>query len=120
MGRQLCERFDIPCGAALSVLAPAWMGYVLRATTLEKFAEYGVHVWRLSGELPKEELARRAIDETQRFFTQVLGLPERLGELGVAGDQLGELAERAATPALQEGVVPLDAADVLEIYRACL
>lgn len=120
MGRQLCDRFDAPWGAVLSVLAPAWMGYVLRATTLEKFAEYGVQVWRLNRELPKEELARRAIDETQRFFTQVLGLPERLGELGVTGGQLGELAERAANPALQEGVVPLDAADVLEIYRACL
>ena len=120
MGRQLCDRFDAPWGAVLSVLAPAWMGYVLRATTLEKFAEYGVQVWRLNRELPKEELARRAIDETQRFFTQVLGLPERLGELGAAGGQLGELAERAAAPALQEGVVPLDAADVLEIYRACL
>ena len=34
--------------------------------------------------------------------------------------QVGELAERAANPALQEGVVPLDAADVLEIYQACL
>lgn len=120
MGRQLCDRFDAPCGAVSAVLAPAWMGYVLRAATLEQFAEYGVHVWRLNRELPKEELARRAIDETQRFFTQVLGLPERLGELGVSGGQLGEMAERAATPALQEGVVPLDAADVLEIYRACL
>lgn len=121
MEHQLSACYDITHGVGLAILTPAWMRYVLSEATAPKFAEYGVNVWGLDAALGQMELARRAIDATRRFFVEELHLPATLREVGIGPERFDEMAQKAATPALQnEAYVGLGAADVKKIYEMCL
>ena len=121
MEHQLSACYDITHGVGLAILTPAWMRYVLSEATVHKFAEYGVNVWGIDAALGQMEIARRAIDATQRFFVEELHLPATLREVGIGPERFDEMAQRAATPALQnEAYVGLCAADVKKIYEMCL
>ena len=121
MEHQLSAYYDITHGVGLAILTPAWMNHVLSEKTVHKFVEYGVNVFGISGDLPDMEIAQKAIEATKDFFFQKLGLPSTLHEVGIGEEHLEEMAEKAATPALQENAfVPLHKEDVLAIYKACL
>lgn len=121
MEHQLSACYDITHGVGLAILTPAWMRYVLSEATAHKFAEYGVNVWGIDAALGQMEIACRAIDATQRFFVEALHLPATLREVGIGPERFDEMAQRAATPALQnEAYVGLCAADVKKIYEMCL
>ena len=121
MQHQHSACYDITHGVGLAILTPAWMRYVLSEATAPKFAEYGVNVWGLDAALGQMELARRAIDATRRFFVEELHLPATLREVGIGPERFDEMAQKAATPALQnEAYVGLGAADVKKIYDMCL
>lgn len=121
MEHQLSACYDITHGVGLAILTPAWMRYVLSEATAPKFAEYGVNVWGLDAALGQMELARRAIDATRRFFVEELHLPATLREVGIGPERFDEMAQKAATPALQNrAYVGLGAADVKKIYEMCL
>ncbi len=121
MEHQLSAYYDITHGVGLAILTPAWMRHVLQESTLPKFVEYGVNVFGVDPALPQEEIAQRAIQATETFLFDSLGLPRTLRAVGIGEEHLEEMAQKAATPALYESAfVSLGAEDVLAIYRACL
>ena len=119
MEHELSAFYDITHGVGLAILTPNWMRYVLSESTADKFAEYGVNVWGIDPSLDRLEIADRAIRNTREYFNS-LGLPAKLGEVGIGGEFLETMAERAAGRGLQNAFVPLDRKDVLAIYKASL
>lgn len=119
MEHPLSAYHDITHGAGLAVLTPAWMEYIISPDTVGKFADYGRNVLDIDPDLPDVELAETAIAMTRDFFLS-LGLPGTLSELGVTGEHLEEMAEKAANDRLSNAYVPLNKEDVLAIYRSCM
>ncbi|WP_105205525.1 iron-containing alcohol dehydrogenase [Neobittarella massiliensis] len=120
MEHELSAFYDITHGAGLAILTPTWMEHVLRSGRADALAVYGTEVWGIDRDLPQADIARMAIDNTRRFFKEDLGLPGTLGEVGIDGSKLEEMAHKAA-PLLATGTfVPLRYEDILAIYRASL
>ncbi len=121
MAHQLGAWYDVTHGAALAVITPAWMRYILSEDTVERFADYAVNVWGFSRDQDAFTLASMGIDATEQFFMDC-GLPTHLSELGVGEEHFDEMA-RAAVPYANldtMAYVPLKAQDVAAIYRSCL
>lgn len=119
MEHELSAFYDITHGVGLAILTPNWMKHVLSEKTADKFAEYGVNVWGISPKLEKFEIAEQAIRKTREFFTE-LGIPATLREVGIGEEKLGVMAKKAVGEGMTSTFVPLEADDVLAIYRASL
>ncbi len=114
---QIGAHHDVTHGAALAILHPHWMEYVLNAHTVDKFYEYGVNIWDLDGTANKYTVARRAIEKTRAFYNS-LDLPATLSELGVTKEKFDTIAEVAATLVVREqAYVPLQKEDILKILN---
>ena len=117
---ELSAFYDITHGVGLAILTPRWMRYVLRDETVQNFVEYGVNVWGIA---PKENpylTANEAIERTEKFFFEELGLPSTLTQLGIGDENFERMAKKVRKTALEDGFVKLTWQDVVEIYKACL
>lgn len=117
MEHELSAYFDITHGVGLAILTPPWMEYVLSDQTVEKFYEYGVNVWNLDPNADHYGVARDAIRKTQEFFNS-LDIPSRLRDVGITEEKLETMAKAAAGDGTIGNFKPLNAADVLAIYKA--
>ena len=96
------------------------MRYVLSAATVGKFAEYGTQVWGIEASLDPLEIANRAIDATEAFFTS-LGIPMTLAELGIGEEAFDAMAAHATQAGgLAYAYIPLNQQDVAAILKMCL
>ncbi len=118
MEHELSAFYDITHGDGLAILTPFWMEYVLSEKTVQKFYEYGVNVWGIDKNLDKMEVAREAIAQTKAFFAK-MGLPKTLSDVGIGEEKLEIMAQKAATKTAG-CFVPLNAQDVLNIYKMAL
>ena len=110
--------YDVCHGAGLAVVTPAWMRHILSDKTVDKFAEYGVNVWRIDPDKDKFDIANEAIDKTEAFFKSI-GMPVTLRELGITEkDKFEEMAHNLKD-SLGGTYVPMTDKDVLEILEAC-
>ena len=90
---------QIAHGAGLAVIMPAWMRYVWRADP-ERFLLFAADVFGIepafeecaSAEEAIEDAVTAAIDELQEFFAS-LGMPRKLGEFGIAPDDVDALID---------------------------
>lgn len=119
LANTLSAYYDTTHGVALAILTPYWMEYALNDKTLYRFVEYGVHVWGINPDLPKNEIASKSIQKTREFFNE-MGLPATLSTIGIGDEKLELMARDAATPDLMDAFVPLDQAAILKIYRMAL
>ncbi len=119
MEHELSAYYDLTHGAGLAILTPYWMQYVLSEKTMHKFVEYGVNVWGLDPSLPEREIAETAIAKTRTFF-DTLGLPTHLSDVQIDDAHFEQMARKAAAGGLAYGFVPLQAEDVLRIFRSAL
>lgn len=110
--------YDIPHGAGLAVVFPAWMRYVADAIP-DKFAGYAHRIWNVpdSGDARKD--AREGIERTERFFAS-LGIPTRLSGWNIDGSVIPEMAQKAVAFGPIGSVRPLGREDVEVILRAAL
>lgn len=86
--------YDIPHGMGLAVLTPYWMEYVLNEETLDNFVTYGINVWDIDANLPKEKIADIAIEATRDFFISI-GMPSKLSEFGIGEEHIDDMAVKA-------------------------
>jgi alcohol dehydrogenase YqhD (iron-dependent ADH family) len=108
--------YDVPHGAGLAVVFPAWMKYVY-TVDLHRFVQFAVRVWGVDyapGE--PERIALAGIDRLTDFFRS-LGLPVTLRELNVPDDRLEEMAEKATRNGALGNFKKLYATDVLKILK---
>lgn len=117
---ELSAFYDITHGVGLAIITPRWMRYILSEKTVDKFVDYALNVWRIEKTDDKFEMANKAIDETEKFFTKC-GIPMNLGKLGIDDKLLGKMAHAVVTHRnLNDAYVPLNEDDVLEILKMSL
>ncbi len=117
MEHELSAYYDITHGVGLAILTPAWMEYVLSDKTVDKFVEYGVNVWNIDSTKDKYEIAKEAINKTREFFKS-LDIPMTLREVGIGEEKLEEMAKQAVRRGTLGNFRPLEAEDVLKIFKA--
>lgn len=91
---ELSALYDIPHGAGLAIVFPAWMTYVYRHD-LARFAQWAVRVWGVEADFrAPEQVALEGIQRLEAFYT-ACGLPTTLKEVGIGCERLDEMAARA-------------------------
>ncbi|MGI6510992.1 MAG: iron-containing alcohol dehydrogenase [Catenisphaera adipataccumulans] len=120
MEHELSAFYDITHGQGLAILTPVWMEYVLSEETLPRFKEYGVNVWHLDPNQDAMQIAKQAIEKTREFFFTTMKMPANLRAVGITDDRyFKKMAEKAAAGS-KGSYVPLQPADIEEIYRRAL
>ena len=112
--------YDITHGEGLAIITPHWMRHILSERTLPRFVKYAVNVFGIDPSLPEMEIARRGIDATAAFFSEI-GIPMHLKDVGIGPERIGEMARHiAANEGLEHAWAPLTEADIAAILRASL
>lgn len=119
MEHELSAYYDITHGVGLAILTPHWMKYILNDSTVDKFVEYGVNVWKINENEDKYIIANKAIEKTKEFFVS-LGIPSSLKEVGIGEEKLLEMAKGATRYGVIGNFGPLSTEDVVNIYKAAL
>lgn len=114
---ELSAFYDITHGVGLAILTPHWMKYVLDDSTVSNFVEYGINVWDIDKNLEKYKIAYKSIEMTRDYFIS-LGIPSRLSEVGIEEDKLELMANQAARFGDVGNFKPLNAKDILNIYKS--
>jgi len=108
--------YDVPHGAGLAVVIPAWMKYVYHED-VSVFAQFAVRVWDVEPDFESPEKTALAGIERLKVFFCSLGLPVTLRELQVGEDRLEEMAEKCTQRGPVGNFKRLNKQDVLEIYK---
>ena len=120
MEHALSAYYDITHGEGLAIITPRWMEHILSERTVGRFVSYGVNVFGIDRGLEPFEIARKAIDETYRFFESI-GIPMHLREVGIDESRIDEMAKHVAeNEGLENAWVPLLQNDIAKIFRASL
>lgn len=121
MEHELSAIYDVPHGAGLAVLTPAWMQYVYR-DNVGMFVQFAVNVMGVSGSYrDSDAIIQEGIARLRDFFRR-MGLPGTLRELGIDETKLELMAKKATGEAFGAeepigGLKKLSWQDVLEIYK---
>lgn len=111
--------YDIPHGAGLSIVFPAWMKYVYKRN-IPLFVQFAVNVWGVSDSVRNsEEIALKGIEETEKFFKS-LNLPVRLGNLNIKESDIEIMAKKATVFGSLGAFKELTTEDVIAIYKLAL
>ena len=118
LGHALSARFDCAHGATLTAVWGAWARYVWEQDP-GRFAHYARQVWGIDGE--EKEAAVQGIEKTTEYFESI-GMPISLDGLGIGVQDEETLKELAMDATMNDTIRlsvirPLDAGDVLEIFR---
>ena len=110
--------YDVPHGAGMAVLLPAWMRHVLEHD-LDRFVQLATRVWQVdaTGKSP-QQIATEGIARLEEFFAK-LGLPTRLGQLGIDDARFSEIATKCTGDGefTVGNFVQLKAADIVKILH---
>ncbi|MDR3113831.1 MAG: iron-containing alcohol dehydrogenase [Endomicrobium sp.] len=111
--------YDIPHGAGLSIVFPAWMKYVYRQN-IPLFVQFAINVWGVDGSIRNsEETALKGIEETEKFFKS-LGLPTRFGDINIKESDIEIMAKKAVAFGSIGSFKELNCEDVTEIYKLAI
>ncbi len=107
---------DVPHGAGLAILTPAWMRYIAPKHQF-RFLQYAGRVWHIEIPLASfEDVLARLIYSMQSFY-RCLGLPTQLREIGVEVADLPAIAQAAAGSYPIGSLQQLEAMQVLDILH---
>lgn len=86
--------YDIPHGAGLAILFPAWMKYIYQEA-IPKFKKYAINIWKVETEnKTDEEIALEGIQCTQEYFKKI-GAPSKLSEMNISNVDIDKIVEIA-------------------------
>lgn len=120
MEHELSAYYDITHGLGLAILTPRWLEYCLNETNLAKYVQFGVNVFGVEATLPPMEIAQKGIELLKQFLFETLGLNSTLSAIGIDEEHFEIMAQKSAAGGLAHAFMPLDAADVEQIYKMCL
>jgi len=116
---ELSAIYDIPHGAGLSIVMPAWMLYVYcdDPDRFVAFAKqvFGVHDLSQSA----EAIALQGIKKLKAFFNQI-GLPTRLSDVNIDQSRFSEMANKCTENGLLGNFKKLKEADVINILNLAI
>lgn len=118
---ELSALYDVPHGAGLAVIFPAWMTYVMKQD-VNRFAQLAVRLWGCHMNFANpEETALEGIERLKQFLHSI-GMPISFSELGAREEDIPLLTSKMGLGenGTRGSFVPLKSKDVEEIYRlAC-
>lgn len=88
---ELSALYDVPHGAGLAVVIPAWMKYMTEEN-LDRFVLFALEVWRIAWK-DKRQAAVCDIEALENFFKEI-GLPVTFKELGAKEEDIGYIIEK--------------------------
>lgn len=116
----LSAYYDITHGEGLAIITPRWMRHILNERTIDRFVKYGINVFGIDPTLPKQEIAKKAIDATYEFFKSI-NIPMHLREVGIDDSRIDEMAHHIAiNEGLDKAYAPLTEQDIKEILLESL
>lgn len=113
----LSALYDVPHGAGLSVVLPAWMSYAARSAP-DKFARFAARVFGIHGQSSKEA-AEKGVQALKDWFTRV-DTPTRLASFDISEDDVHRIAENATMLAKKWRLTAYTKDVIAEILRLCL
>lgn len=124
---EMSGEWDIPHGAGLAIIMPAWMRYVYR-DALNQFVKFASMVFHIPVDMENpERTALAGIEKFSDFLFRTLGLPASLSGLGIQPEALtDEVLRQVADRVFYLGnetvgrTHPLRADDVYQILKMCV
>ena len=117
---ELSALYDVPHGAGLAVVFPAWMRYQMHKNVM-RFAQFAVRVYHCEMDFEHPERTALAGIEAHESFLRAIGMPVTLRELGAKSEDIPALAAKTkkTNPAdgTTGGAYPMKTADIEEILR---
>lgn len=115
MGAPISGVYNIPHAATLSALIPSWMRYVMGADPA-RFARFAVRAFGVQSGQNDQVTAEAGVAALESFYVE-LKMPLKLSDLGIAREQLGNLAKMAIGEWRVGNIFPIGANEIEEIYR---
>ncbi len=116
MGAPLSGVYNIPHGATLSVLIPAWMQYVYR-NNIARFRQFAVRVMGVSPDEDEIRAAEEGIRRLHAFYGEI-GAPLTMEQIGIHDRSMYASMAKAACNGGTIGCVrPLGEEDIIKIYE---
>lgn len=113
---QLSAIYDIPHGAGLSIVFPAWIKYVYR-DNISRFVQWAVRVFDVDlAYHDPHAIVAEGVRRLENFF-QVMELPIRMSELEIDGTHIDLMAEKSAPAG---NLKELDVKDIVSIYNLAM
>lgn len=110
--------FDVPHGAGIAVLFPAWMKYVYKYAP-NKFKQYAINIWNVDPNgKTDEEVALEGISKTKEYFHN-LGAPTSLSEINLSEKDIEKVTEKVNTKG-RGSFRKIQKEDVAEILKLAL
>ena len=117
---ELSALYDVPHGAGLAVVFPAWMRYQLSKNPM-RFAQCAVRVYGCSMDIEHPERTALAGVEAHEAFLREIGMPVTLHELGARTEDIPALAAKTKKTNLETmttgGAFPMTTQDVEAILH---
>jgi alcohol dehydrogenase YqhD (iron-dependent ADH family) len=120
----LSAHHDIPHGAGLAVVNPAWMRLAAQARSA-RFAQFAHRVFGLTLKHPEDaEAVAEGLDRFEAFLRSI-GCPTRLSEVGIGDSMIQRYAQDTLLVAHDDqgrlpGRPPMSEADIIEVLRSAL
>jgi alcohol dehydrogenase YqhD (iron-dependent ADH family) len=118
MEHELSAIYDVPHGAGLAVVTPAWMLHVYKSN-IPMFVQFATNVMGVEGSFREPEvIALQGIERLKEFFVK-MSLPVSMRELGIDDAKLELMAQKATRgkDGSIGGLKKLNWEDVLAIYK---
>lgn len=117
---ELSALYDVPHGAGLAVVFPAWIRYQLSKNPM-RFAQFAVRVYGCSMDFEHPERTALAGVEAHEAFLREIGMPVTLHELGARTEDIPALAAKTKKTNLETmttgGAFPMTTQDVEAILH---
>ena len=117
---ELSALYDVPHGAGLAVVFPAWMRFQLSKNPM-RFAQFAVRVYGCSMDFEHPERTALAGVEAHEAFLREIGMPVTLHELGARTEDIPALAAKTKKTNLETmttgGAFPMTTQDVEAILH---
>ena len=117
---QLSAFYDITHGLGLAILTPKYMKYALNEKNVDRYYEFGINVFDIDKNLPKNEVAKKGIECLEKFLYEDLELANNLKSLNINDEKFEEMAEIICKKGTIKGFIDLNKEDIVNIFKECL
>lgn len=117
---QLSAFYDITHGLGLAIITPKYLRYVLNENTVDRFYRFGVKVWDIDPNLPKMEVAEKAIENLEKFIYEDLKLTDNLHDLNIDDRYFEQMASRICSKGPVQGFIDMDKEDIIKVFKKSL
>lgn len=126
MEHTLSAIYDIPHGAGLSIINPAWMKFAVNFR-MKKFVNFAQNIFNVKKEGDELDIAKKGIEMFENFLASI-GCPTRLSQINIKNVE-DRMIEKWVDDTLRvlcdeegkiPGIIPLKREDIFLIYKMAL